>query len=165
MNNKGWLQEKKIEMKLRIRELTQEDLPTLRTLILEAENFGEPFLETELHALKWDSVPDLGKVFVATVKNQLVGYIALRKKVFALNIDSIIVAKARQKQGVGRALIEKAKDYAKSRKFKLLRVDTGNFMDYAIKFYIACGFLPCGYVENDFGLGTKQVHFYMDLTQ
>ena len=152
-------------MKPKIRELKNEDLPTLRTLILEAQNFGEPFLKTELRTLKWDSVPDLGKVFVAIVKNQLVGYIALRKKVFALNIDSIIVAKTHQEQGVGRALIEKAKDYAKSHRFKLLRVDTGNFMDYAIKFYIACGFLPCGYVEHDFGLGMKQVHFYMDLTQ
>jgi len=159
------LQEKKTEMKPKIRELKNEDLPTLRTLILEAQNFGEPFLKTELRTLKWDSVPDLGKVFVAIVKNQLVGYIALRKKVFALNIDSIIVAKTHQEQGVGRALIEKAKDYAKSHRFKLLRVDTGNFMDYAIKFYIACGFLPCGYVEHDFGLGMKQVHFYMDLTQ
>jgi ribosomal protein S18 acetylase RimI-like enzyme len=153
------------EMKLKIRALKNEDLPMLRTLILEAENFGEPFLGTELRTLKWDSIPDLGKVFVATVKNQPVGYISLRKKVFALNIDSIIVGKTHQKQGIGRALIEKAKDYAKSHGFKLLRVDTGNFMDYAIKFYIACGFLPCGYVENDFGLGTKQLHFYMDLTQ
>jgi ribosomal protein S18 acetylase RimI-like enzyme len=149
----------------KIRALKNGDLPTLRTLILEAENFGEPFLETELRTLKWDSVPDLGNVFVATVKNRLVGYVALRKKVFALNIDSIIVAKNFQRQGIGKALIEKAKDCAKLHKFKLLRVDTGNFMDYAIKFYIACGFLPCGYVEHDFGLNTKQVHFYMDLTQ
>lgn len=152
-------------MKLKIRALKNEDLSPLRKLILEAENFGEPFLETEMRTLRWDSVPDLGKVFVATEENQLVGYIALRKRVFALNIDSIIVVKTHQRQGVGRALVGKAKDYAKSHGFKLVRVDTGNFMDYAIKFYIACGFLPCGYVENDFGLGNKQVHFYMDLTK
>jgi len=152
-------------MKPRIRELKKEDLPTLRKLILEAENFGEPFLETELRNLKWDSVPDLGAVFVATVNNGPVGYITLRKKTFAVAIDSILVAKDHQRKGIGGSLIERAKEYAKSHGFKVLRVDTGNFMDYAIKFYLACGFLPCGYVEHDFGLNTKQVHFYMDLTQ
>jgi len=155
----------KTVMKLRIRELKKEDLPSLRNLILEAENFGEPFLETELRTLKWDSVPDLGAVFVAVVNRRPVGYVALRKKVFAVNIDSILVAKDYQRQGVGRALIEKAKEYAKSHNSKVLRVDTGYFMDYAIRFYLACGFLPCGYVEHDFGLNTRQVHFYMDLTQ
>jgi len=122
-------------------------------------------LETELHALKWYSIPDLGAVFVATVNNRPVGYATLRKNVFAVGIVSILVARDHQRKGIGRALIERAKEYAKSHGFKVLRVDTGNFMDYAIKFYLACGFLPCGYVEHDFGLNTKQVHFYMDLTQ
>jgi len=152
-------------MKPGIRELKKEDLPTLRKLILEAENFGEPFLEPELHALKWHSVPDLGAVYVATVNNRPVGYITLRKKIFAVVVVSVLVAKDYQRQGIGRALIEKAKQYAKSHRFKVLRVDTANFMDYAMKFYLACGFLPCGYVDHDFGLNTKQVHFYMDLTQ
>jgi len=151
-------------MKPRIRQLKKEDLPTLRKLILEAENFGEPFLETEMHGLKWYSIPDLGAVFVATVNNRPVGYITLRKNVFAVVIVSVLVEKEHQRLGIGRALIERAKKYAKSHKFKVLRVDTGNFMDYAIKFYLSCGFLPCGYVEHDFGLNTKQVHFYMDLT-
>jgi len=152
-------------MKPRIRGLKKEDLPTLRKLILEAENFGKPFLESELHALKWCSIPDLGAVYVATLNNSPIGYIILRKKVFAVVIVSILVAKDYQRHGFGRALVEKAKEYAKSHQFKVLRVDTGNFMNYAIKFYLACGFLPCGYVEHDFGLNTKQVHFYMDLTQ
>jgi len=152
-------------MKPKIRELKKEDFPTLRKLILEAENFGEPFLETELHALRWNSIPDLGAVFVAVINNRPIGYITLRKNIFAVVIVSIIVTKDKQRQGVGKALIEKAKEYAKSHRFSVLRVDTGNFMDYAIKFYLACGFLPCGYVEHNFGLNTKQVHFYMDLTQ
>jgi len=152
-------------MKPRIRELKKEDLSTLRKLILETENFGEPFLETELHALKWYSIPDLGAVFVATVNKRPVGYIVLRKKVFAIVIVSILVAKEHQRQGIGRTLIEKVEEYAKLHKFNVLRVDTGNFMDYAIRFYLSCGFLPCGYVEHDFGLNTKQLHFYKDLTR
>jgi len=152
-------------MKPKIGELKKEDLPILRKIILEAENFGEPFLQPELHNLKWYSIPDLGAVYVASVNNRPIGYIILRKKIFAALIVSIVVAKDNQRQGIGRALIEKAKEYAKAHKLNVLRVDTGNFMDYAMRFYLACGFLPCGYVENDFGLNTRQVHFYMDLTK
>jgi len=152
-------------MKTVIRELSEEDLPALRKLILEAENFGEPFLQSELHNFKWYSIPELGVVYVAKVNNRPVGYIVLRKNIFATAIASIVVAKDHQRRGIGRALVEKAKEYAKSHNFKVLRVDTANFMDYAIRFYLACGFLPCGYVEHDFGLNTKQVHFYMDLTE
>lgn len=151
-------------MKQKIRQLVKQDVPALRRIILEAENFGEPFLESELCNLKWFSIPDLGAVYVATVSDKLVGYIILRKKIFAVVIVSIVVAKNHQRQGIGCALVQRAKEYATSHKFNVLRVDTANFMDYAMKFYLACGFLPCGYVEHDFGLNTRQVHFYMDLT-
>lgn len=152
-------------MKPSIRPMKKEDLPALRKLILDAENFGQPFLKPELHNLKWYSIPDLGAVYVATVKSEPVGYIILRRKVFAATIVSIIVEKNNQRKGIGKALIEKAKEYGKSHGLNVLRVDTSNFMDYAIKFYLSCGFLPCGYVEHDFGLNMRQVHFYIDLTQ
>ncbi len=80
-------------------------------------------------------------------------------------IDSIIVGRSYQRKGVGRKLVEKAKEYAKSQGIHVLRTDTGTFMDYAIKFYLACGFEPCGYVEHDFSLGSKQLHFYIDLSK
>ncbi len=80
-------------------------------------------------------------------------------------IDSIIVDRDCQRKGVGRRLIEKAEEYARSGGFHVLRTDTGAFMNYAIKFYLACGFEPCGYVEHDFSLGSRQLHFYMDLTK
>ena len=150
---------------LTIRNYTEADLPALRKIILEAENFGEPFLESELLNLKKDSIPDFGIVFVAIIKNKVVGYITLRINIFALSIDSIIVKGEHQRRGIGRALIERAKEYAKSKGLKVLRTDTGIFMDYAIRFYMSCGFEPCGYVDHDFGLHTKQLHFYKDLTK
>ena len=73
--------------------------------------------------------------------------------------------KEHQRKGIGRALIEKAKLYAKSEGFEVLRTDTASFMEYAILFYLECGFTPCGYVQHDFGLNTSQVHFYMDLRE
>lgn len=147
-----------------IREYTPVDLPTVKELILKAKNFGKPFLETELLNIKKNTSIGLGIVFVAVMKGQVIGYISLCRRIFALMIDSIIVDESHQRKGVGKKLIEKAGEYAKSRGFHVLRTDTGTFMNYAIKFYLACGFEPCGYVEHDFSLGSKQLHFYMDLT-
>jgi len=152
-------------MDLEIREYASSDQSQVKKLILEAENFGEPFLETELLNIKKNTTPGLGQIFVATLRNKVVGYISLGRRAFALMIDSIIVGQDYQRKGVGKRLIEKAKEHAKSQGYHLLRTDTGTFMDYAIKFYLACGFEPCGYVEHDFSLSAKQVHFYIDLTK
>ena len=152
-------------MEVSIREYSSSDFSQAKELILEAENFGEPFLETEMLNIKKNTSLGLGKVFVASLKGQVIGYISLGRRIFALMIDSIIVARNYQRKGVGRKLVEKAKDYAKTQGFHVLRTDTGTFMEYAIKFYLACGFEPCGYVEHDFSLGSKQLHFYIDLTK
>jgi streptothricin acetyltransferase len=152
-------------MKVLIREYTSSDLPQVKKLILDAENFGEPFLENEILNIKKNTTLGLGKVFVATTRSLIVGYISLGRRIFALMVDSIIVSRSYQRKGVGRKLIEKAKEYAKSQGLHVLRTDTGTFMDYAIKFYLACGFEPCGYVEHDFSLGSKQLHFYIDLSK
>lgn len=152
-------------MEASIREYSSSDLAQVRDLILNAENFGKPFLENEMLNIKKNTSMGLGKVFVAVLNGEVVGYTSLGKRVFALMIDSIIVSNRYQRKNVGRKLVEKAKEYAKSQGFHLLRTDTGSFMDYAIKFYLACGFEPCGYVENDFSLGSRQLHFFIDLTK
>ena len=146
-----------------IREYAPIDFSQVKELVLKAKNFGEPFLETELLNIKKNTSLGLGKIFVVTSKGQVIGYISLGRKAFALMVDSIIVDRNYQRRGVGKKMIEKAKEYAKSQGFHVLRTDTGTFMNYAIKFYLACGFMPCGYVEHDFSLGSKQLHFYMDL--
>jgi len=152
-------------MKVLIREYASADFPQVKKLILDAENFGEPFLETEILNIKKNTSVGLGKIFVAVIRGKIVGYISLGRRIFALMIDSIIVDSNYQRKGVGRKLVGRAKKYAKSQGFHVLRTDTGTFMDYAIKFYLACGFEPCGYVEHDFSLGSKQLHFYIDLSK
>ncbi len=152
-------------MTVLIREYVSSDFPQVKKLILDAENFGEPFLETEILNIKKNTTSGLGKIFVATIGGQVVGYISLGRRIFALMIDSIIVGRGYQRKGVGSKLVERAIEYAKSQGFHVLRTDTGTFMDYAIKFYLACGFEPCGYVEHDFSLGSKQLHFYIDLSK
>ncbi len=152
-------------MKSSIREYLPADFDAVRTLIRGAENFGEPFLDTELLNIKKNTTQGLGKIFVATLEGEIVGFISLGRRVFALIIDSIIVARQHQRRGVGKKLVETAKEYARSQGYQLLRTDTGTFMEYAIKFYLACGFEPCGYIEHDFSLASKQLHFFIDLTK
>jgi GNAT superfamily N-acetyltransferase len=152
-------------MNISIREYRSTDFDEVRTLILDAENFGDPFLETELLNVKKNTTEGLGKIFVATLAGETIGFISLGRRVFALMIDSIIVAREHQRKGVGRRLVERAVEYAKSKGYQLLRTDTGTFMGYAIKFYLACGFEPCGYIEHDFSLSSKQLHFFIDLTK
>jgi len=157
--------ERVMDLKVAVREYSSNDFSRVKELILKAENFGEPFLETELLNIKKNTSLGLGKVFVATLEDEVISYISLGRRVFALMVDSIIVDRDYQRRGVGRKLIEKAREYAKSQGCHVLRTDTGTFMDYAIKFYLSCGFEPCGYVEHDFSLSSKQMHFYMDLTK
>lgn len=152
-------------MNISIREYRSSDFDEVRTLVLYAENFGDPFLETELLNVKKNTIEGLGKIFVATLAGETIGFISLGRRVFALMIDSIIVAREHQRKGVGRRLVERAVEYAKYKGYQLLRTDTGTFMDYAIKFYLACGFEPCGYIEHDFSLSSKQLHFFIDLTK
>ena len=96
---------------LKIREYKEEDLPVLRPLIIEAKNFGEPFMESETLNIKRDSISDFGHVYVAALGNVVVGYITLRKNIFAVAVDSIIVKKEYQRKGIGRELVENAKAY------------------------------------------------------
>lgn len=85
-----------LRMEIAIRENEPRDLARVRELILEAENFGRPFLETELLNLKKNTSLGLGKVFVAAFKNKVVGYISLGRRTFALMMDSIIVDRHHQ---------------------------------------------------------------------
>jgi GNAT superfamily N-acetyltransferase len=148
-----------------IRHYSPSDFPQVKELILEAENFGEPFLSSEVMNIKKNTTLGLGAVFVAVLNNQIIGYLSLGQRVFALMVDSIIVDRNYQRKGVGRKLIEKAKEYARNHDFQILRTDTGIFMNYAIRFYLTCGFEPCGYIDHDFSKGSKQLHFYIDLAK
>jgi GNAT superfamily N-acetyltransferase len=152
------------ESRVAARGYNEKDLPTIRKLELAAENFGEQFLEWEMILMKRDSIPEFGAVFVAENKGEIVGYIALSKRIFSIQVDSLVVREDMRRKGVGTVLIEKAKEYTRDSNLSILRVDTGDFMNYAINFYLKAGFRPCGYVTHDFGPMSQQLHFYMDIS-
>jgi len=84
-------------LEVAIREYVSTDFSQVKELILKAENFGEPFLGNELLNIKKNTSLGLGKVFVATLKDEVIGYISLGRRVFALMVDSIIVDRNHQR--------------------------------------------------------------------
>ena len=62
-----------MSIELEIREYASSDQPQVRRLILEADNFGEPFLETEILNIKKNTIPGLGQIFVASLRDRVVG--------------------------------------------------------------------------------------------
>ena len=92
--------EQVMDLEAVIREYASTDFPRVRELILKAENFGESFLEAELLNIKKNTSLGLGKVFAATLKTQVIGYISLGRRIFALMVDSIIVDRNHQRKGV-----------------------------------------------------------------
>lgn len=92
-------------------------------------------------------VHDLDKtVFFAEVDGELAGQIRLIKwwNKYAF-IDYIVVEPRFRGQGVGRALIKQAIEWAKAGKFPGLMLETQNNNVHACQFYESCGFTLGGF--------------------
>lgn len=146
-----------------LRELEEKDGPEVVELILKAENFGSLFLEDEKKRITVCGVfPEFGRVIIAenSLTRQIVGYAVIEFRWRALVIMSIITHHDYLRQGIGRQLIEEIKEIGESHpEVNVIRVDTGDFMDYAQRFYLACGFQICGFVSHDLSWNNHQVHF------
>ncbi|MHA2232288.1 MAG: GNAT family N-acetyltransferase [Candidatus Hodarchaeales archaeon] len=146
-----------------LREFEEKDEPEVAELILKAENFGPPFLEDEKKRITvCGTFPEFGRVLIAenSSTRQIVGYAIIEFTWRALVIESIITHHNFLRQGIGRQLIEKIKEIGESHPgANVIRVDTGDFMDYAQRFYLACDFQICGFVSHDLSWNSHQVHF------
>ncbi|MHA1225424.1 MAG: GNAT family N-acetyltransferase [Candidatus Hodarchaeales archaeon] len=151
-------------MDIVFREFQKNDWPKLKKVILEAENFGEPFLEHEKKLIDTFSSSPLGKVLIGieTESNDVVSYTCLELSWRAIIIKSFITAKNYQRKGIGSLMINEIRKLAlKNPDIQIIRVDTGDFMDYAQKFYTTVGFQICGFVMHDMSWHNHQVHFVM----
>jgi ribosomal protein S18 acetylase RimI-like enzyme len=145
-----------------IRDLREGDLQGLLQLAEETENFGPEAVDTERLDISRDSLPGLGKVFVAEVSGRVIGYLALRSEGKCAAIDSILVKKGYRQMGVGREMVRQAEEYARALGAKELLVETGADMVDAIRFYLNCGFKISGFSEHSSG-SEGQVHMSRDL--
>lgn len=146
-----------------LREFGEGDWSDVAELILAAENFGAPFLEDEKKRLAvYGAFPEFGQVLMAEnpVTKQIVGYAVIEFRWRALVVISIIVHHHYLRKGIGRQMIEKIKEIGENYpEVNVIRVDTGDFMEYAQQFYLACGFQICGFVSHDLSWFNHQIHF------
>ena len=152
-----------------VRDYQNRDRQQVEEMILRAENFGPKFLEYEMRKTEViGSFPKRGRVFVAEDRSsrKVVGYATIEFRWRSLAILSIIAHPDCQRQGVGRRIIERIKEEGeKHPETNVIRVDTGDFMTYAHRFYISCGFRVCGLVMHDMSWFNHQVHFAYPLKE
>ena len=150
-------------MKIVVREYRPTDWDSVKDMILNAENFGDVFLEHERTKLGvYSKNPAYGRVFVAedTESQEVVGFTAVRIDWSALVISTIIVHHKYLRQGIGSALVEEVVRFGKSRtNIETIWVDTGDFMLYAQEFYKSCGFDEVARVPHYMSSDFHQVFF------
>lgn len=110
------------------------------------ENIGEEFLRNLVSETKGS----MGKIYVAEEENEVVGFVSgrveqstdeielIEKKVFY--ISNLVVLPKFQKHGIGKALLAKVEDYAKSLNLKLIQINVLVKNEIAYKTYKNAGF-------------------------
>ena len=92
-----------------------------------------------------------GKVFVAASDGSVLGFSAVLDRTDGqTELDGLFVEPSLWRAGLGRLLVERAKDYGRDRSASWLHV-IGN--PHAEGFYEACGFVTYGSHETEFGPG------------
>jgi len=150
-----------------IRNYRLEDWAQLRDVILKAENFGPDFLESEkLRIDVFHANPEFGTVLVAEDRagHAVLGFAAVQYGWRALVIESIVVHHEHRRRGIGRALVEHIKRLGVGHpSADVLRVDTGDSMDYAQRFYESCGFEVGGRVSHYLSWHNDQIVYVLRL--
>jgi len=150
-------------MTIEIREFQSSDRAFVERMVLDAENFGIDFLDHEkLRIDVFTAFPHFGQILVAydSENKKIVGYCAIQFDWKALVITSIITHQEHLRQGIGRAMMEKVMEIGKKHSLiDVIRVDTGDFMDYAQHFYFSCGFVKAGFVPHYMSWNNHQVIF------
>ena len=150
-----------------IRNYRPEDWAQLREIILNAENFGPEFLKSEkLRIDVFQANPEFGTIVVAEdrASHAVVGFAAVQYGWRALVIESIVVHHEHRRRGIGRALVEHIKRLGVERPgADVLRVDTGDFMDYAQRFYESCGFEVGGRASHYLSWHNNQIVYVLRL--
>jgi ribosomal protein S18 acetylase RimI-like enzyme len=103
-------------------------------------------------------------IFFAYVEGKIAGQIILRKNwnKYAY-IEDIVVDKTYRQIGIGKALISKAKEWAKDKELKGIMLETQNNNVAGCKLYESCGFKLCGfdkYLYKGIDSNTKEIALY-----
>lgn len=127
---------------MQIREYQEKDYPDLRRLLIILQEYertvepdrlpGEGMVDGYLKYLLEENAKNQGKIFFAEQDGQLIGFIAIRKELKdfelinienpGLYISDLIIDPEYRGKGIGKALLKKAEEYAKSLGLSHLRL-------------------------------------------
>lgn len=89
-------------------------------------------------------------IFIAELDSQIAGYVKIETDMGVCKIDSIITGSGFRGKGVGKLLMEKAEEIAKSEVCHKVILETG--IDWeARKFYELCGYVVSATLTDHFG--------------
>jgi GNAT superfamily N-acetyltransferase len=135
---------------------TPEQFAAFRGLLLEWFDFlindrgidmGYQSVEAELAGLPGSFGPAKGRMWLARDgAGQAIGCVALRPMADAgvCELKRLYVRPAHRGEGAGRALTVTAIDEARAMGYKLMRLDTGTFLEASRRLYASLGFVETG---------------------
>ncbi|MEM7075174.1 MAG: GNAT family N-acetyltransferase [Pseudomonadota bacterium] len=136
-----------------------------RTL-LEASHalMRDTFPPEENYFLELDALcgPDI-RFFSARDGDQTVGVGALALRAGYGEVKSMFTSEAARGKGVAAALLRQIEDAALKEKLSLLRLETGEALDAAVRLYEKSGFKRCG-IFGDYVPNTSSVYMEKTLT-
>lgn len=127
-----------------IRECQETDIQSLYELNKYEMGYDYP-QDKMIQQIKKILNKDTDKIFVALIKDTVVGYIHVHDYDLIYNdhmknILGIAVKKEYRKQGIGKALLHQAENWAKETNAKGIRLVSGETRTGAHAFYRCCGY-------------------------
>ncbi|MEI5991131.1 GNAT family N-acetyltransferase [Enterococcus crotali] len=128
-----------------IREAKLEDVEAINQLNTSPLNHEYPLAEAQ-NQLSYLLSSPVNKLFVKELDEKVVGYIQLSEYVCTyapklMNVLALVVAEEFHSQGIGKALLEYAEQWAKEQGAKGIRLNSGVERTEAHKFYEHQGYV------------------------
>ena len=113
-----------------------KEYAALLNIDLSFQHFDEELMQLETMY----GSPD-GGIILCKVENEFIGCVGLRRiDRDTAELKRMFIKPAFQKQGTGKKLLEKAVELAGALKYSVIRLDTLNYMEAAIRLYEQYGF-------------------------
>ena len=104
-------------------------------------DLGFQHFEDELKEIKTMYGLPEGGIILCKLNDEFIGCAGIRKiDNHTAELKRMFIKQARQKQGIGKTMLEKAIELAKTLDYTAIRLDTLNYMIPAIKLYTGYGF-------------------------
>lgn len=143
-----------------IREYRPEDAEAVRACIIELQDFckqidpligaGDEVVDKYFAYLLRRCAETEGKIYLAEGDHQVIGMVCVFARVQSLaadeedyeyaHITDLVVLAANRNQGIGRSLLKRAEDHARSKGAKILRIGTQAGNSVARDLYLGYGF-------------------------